>query len=434
MSYENWKKRLEIAKLPTVAARRAAIAPLKINFMQPGLDDEGYYRKPLVEPALNAQGQPNGQKKVIGWVPVAYFRELGTDQLWGIIGAGANSRDMTLEEIEDSDLWSWAVANPISYETYVAVVEQGQPWPDLAPAATTIISHADNGEEDMRDRAEMNREAVCARCGGDGYINVHENLPDEPCPKCNAGAPSGAERVRAAAANRTIERTDNLPPPEEVIPPHVAQATAIDNACGAAPTKVTSEAEAAIALGSKNRIAELRLQATRDGEATYKPPYNEYKRLHALWNPPVVRAEAKEKEIERMVKTFRESERKRIAAENEAAAREKAAIAEKAQAVADRAIAAGRPEPTPVVVEVVPGIDQDAMTPPAKLVPIAPTYGTRKLKEPVLWHLDEITDYHLVYDYFKDTEVVQTFLKTLATAAVKAGRTVPGTKTHEGII
>jgi hypothetical protein len=26
---------------------------------------------------------------------------------------------------------------------------------------------------------------------------MHANLPDEPCPACNSGAPSGAERVSA---------------------------------------------------------------------------------------------------------------------------------------------------------------------------------------------------------------------------------------------
>ena len=47
MRYDNWRKRLEIfEKYSTVALRRDAVARLKINFSQPGLEDVGYYRKP----------------------------------------------------------------------------------------------------------------------------------------------------------------------------------------------------------------------------------------------------------------------------------------------------------------------------------------------------------------------------------------------------
>jgi hypothetical protein len=41
----------------------------------------------------------------------------------------------------------------------------------------------------------------CDRCSGDKYISgAWPNMPDEPCPKCNPNAPSGAERVAQCAA------------------------------------------------------------------------------------------------------------------------------------------------------------------------------------------------------------------------------------------
>jgi hypothetical protein len=44
----------------------------------------------------------------------------------------------------------------------------------------------------------------CARCNGDQFVSgAWPDMPDEPCPVCNSGAPSGAERVRLAALSDT---------------------------------------------------------------------------------------------------------------------------------------------------------------------------------------------------------------------------------------
>jgi hypothetical protein len=364
MSYDNWRKRLEIAQQhPTVAARRAAVSALKINFSQPGEADEGYYRKPVT--IKDPKG--NGHNIVTGWIPVALYMWEG--KLTGQIGDYEQSRDMTDREIGDEELWSYVVSHPIPYEWYQAVVERNEPWPDMKPVAVA---------------------------------EAPEAIP---------------------AANRDVARSDNNPP--EVLP-EVEHATAIDNAIAAAPKIVTNETEAAQALGSKNRIAELRLAADKAGKALYQPIYAEYKRLHGIWTPPVARAETAEKKINVAILTFRENERKRIAKEQAEVAARQRLIDEENERAAQRAIAAGRPEPEPVVIEEAPP------APPAP-APVVPTYGTRKLTENVKWHLDAITDYDAVYHHFKEATPLKVVLLTLATAAVKAGRTVPGTKTHEGL-
>ena len=155
----------------------------------------------------------------------------------------------------------------------------------------------------------------------------------------------------------------------------------------AAIKAVTNETEAAQALGSKNRIAELRLAADKAGKAFYDPPYREYKRLHGLWSPMVARADAKEKELNRAILTFREFERQRIAKEQAEAIERQREIDEANERAAQRAIAAGEPEAAPKVVEV---------EMPSAPVPVLPTYGTRKLKEEVKTILDAITDYDIV--------------------------------------
>lgn len=366
MSFNSWRKRLEIAQQhTTVAARRAAVSALGINFSQPGEADEGYYRKPITEKHPNG----NGRNIVTGWIPVSYYMWEGA--LVGTIGAGDARREMTDRQLTDEELWSYVVSNPISYETYQAVAEQGAAWPDMV------------------------REPVEA-------------------------APDPVEEV----VERQIDRTDNKPP--DVLP-EVEHATAIDNAIAAAPKTVTNETEAAQALGSKNRIAELRLAADKAGKALYQPIYAEYKRLHGVWTPPVARAETAEKALNVKILTFRENERKRIAKEKAEADAAQLLIDEENERAAQRAIAAGLPEPPPVVIEEAPPV-ADA---PA---PVVATYGKGKLKENIKWHLDAITDQDAVYRYFKDEQPLKTILHTLATAAVKAGKTVPGTKTHEGLV
>ena len=236
------------------------------------------------------------------------------------------------------------------------------------------------------------------------------------------GEPWPGEPGTVPAANRDVEKTDNSPPKELTDVDHAA---GIDAAIGAALKVVSNEEDAAKALGSKNRIAELRLAADKAGKAFYDPPYREYKRLQGIWSPMVARADAKEKELNRSILTFRESERQRIAKEQAEAIERQREIDEANERAAQRAIAAGEPEAAPKVVEV---------EMPSAPVPVLPTYGTRKLKEEVKTILDAITDYDSVYNFLKAEPKVKALLLELATAKVKAGFTVPGTTTREGLI
>ena len=60
-----------------------------------------------------------------GWIPVAIWESEDGSLL---CADGEQERDAT-------DVWTWCCRNPISYDLYVAVVEKGEPWPDLPPQA-----------------------------------------------------------------------------------------------------------------------------------------------------------------------------------------------------------------------------------------------------------------------------------------------------------
>lgn len=379
MSFDNWRARL-------------AGKPIK-TFLQPQLEDEGYYRKPITEPVLGANGKTNGQKRIIGFEPVAYFIDRG--KLCGVIG----NRDMAANEVTDEHLWSWVCRHPIKEEWFRAVAEDGKRWPDF------------------------NEQGQWAP------INLNDALkrsltPDQVLDKAMGADADDQEQLETAL--RGIG--DNKPP---VVEPHVEHGEAIDNAVRAAQDlKITDEASAAILLGMKNRIAELRLAADKAGHALYDPLHAAYVAEQKRWPGMVKKAKDMETALNTLYLRWREEENRKAA---EAAA-EQVRLAREAeeanQRAADRAIAAGAPEEPPEII-----VPEPVTSMPA---PVTPTYrasGQRTApKEVSKWWIDGIDDYAKVYDFFKDNADVKAALLKAATAAITNGQEVPGTRRHFGLI
>lgn len=304
---------------------------------------------------------PNGRWKTLDYIPVAYFMD--GNRLVGLIGDLNTKRDMTDDELSDEGLWSWVVANPIPYEWYEAVADHGLPWPDEAQWMSTIT----------------------------------EEVP--------AGDPEN--------------------PAEPAKPRHEVLATKIKAEIDAAIKSITNEDEANKAAGSMNKLAELRLTATKEGEALYKPPFKEYKRLYDLWNPMVGDAQKTEKRLNTAILTFRESERKKAAAAAAEAARIKQEQDEAAERAVQRSIARGEPEALPVITEAAPETPAPA--------PVQPTYGSRKPREEVK-KFAVIDDWSKVFAHFSTDADLRARLEKLATDAIRAGADVPGATYREGFI
>lgn len=375
MAFLNWQKRLAGE---TITA-----------YLQPQLEDEGYYRKPITEPVLGPNGKTNGQKRIIGWTPVAYFIDDG--MLRGVIG----DRDMAANEVTDEGLWSYVCRHPITEKVYRAVAEKGEPWPDASPAA------AFNKDIAQAEPATFTHSTVAA------------------------GGTTGSTA-------RVVEIGDNSNA-APVVEPHVEHGEAIDNAVKAAlDLKVTDETSASILLGAINRIAELRLAADKAGHAIYDPLHAAYAAEQKKWPGMVKKAKDTETALNRRYLEWRAAEKKKADdAERERLA-EIVRIEEANARAADRAIGRGEPEPEPVdPEEVLP-----APTPaPA---PVAPTYraaGQRTApKEIKRWWLDGVDDQAKVYEFFKNHAAVGAVLFNLAADATKNGQEVPGTRRHFGLI
>lgn len=307
--------------------------------------------------------KPNGQWKILGYTAVSYFMD--GNQLVGIIG----DREMTEQEIGDETLWSYVVSNPIPYEWYQAVAERGEEWPDKEKW-TSIVPPVETAAAPSAETTDK---------------------PAEPAKE--------RHEVLAASIRAEIEK---------------------------APKTVASAEDDAKAVGAKNRIAELRLAATKEGETLYKPIYERYKALQKRWADVIAPATTEEARLNKAVLTFREAERKKSAAAAAEAARKAQAEFEANQRAADRAIASGAPAPEPVIAAAPPA------TAPAP-APVVPSYGKRNVKEEVK-KFAVIQDWCAVFAHFQTDADLRARLEKLATEAIRAGAAVPGATHREGLI
>ena len=65
------------------------------------------------------------------WVPVAIWREVtGEDEITGISDSGKLVCLVDGLEKDPFEVWTWVCRYPVPYETYVAVAERGEHWPE----------------------------------------------------------------------------------------------------------------------------------------------------------------------------------------------------------------------------------------------------------------------------------------------------------------
>lgn len=329
----------------------------------------------------------NQKTNVITWTPVAYFC------LDGKLFGGIGPKDMSDNEV--GDFWTYCCQYPIPEDVYFQFDGRekipDEEWPRglLGEPKRGPFANANKMDHNSGDKTVDPNPAI----GGDG---------------------------------RELSRSDNAEP---LVPPEVEHAQRIDtviSAYGDVNAKITSEEQAAISLGVKNRLAELRIAATKAGEADYKPDFIAYQAKQKRWAPIPAKADAAEKAINRQYLAFRELERQRVAKEAAEALAKQQEIDEANERATDRFIVSG--DPTEVL-----EIDTTEVAIPVAAPPPAPTYGTRKPKEKLKkWVV--IDSYPGVFMHFQQNEEVRALLKKLAQKETDAGRAVPATHVVEGLI
>ena len=118
------------ALIPNYSYWRDALAGKKPK-MYVDCPELGFYRKGVYVK------EPNVRAKRVGWTPVASFLAGDTKLLTAFIGPSNQGKYLT-DRDQINELWSFVAANPISEETYRAVAERGEGWPDSHDAAPAL--------------------------------------------------------------------------------------------------------------------------------------------------------------------------------------------------------------------------------------------------------------------------------------------------------
>ena len=99
------------------------------------------------------------------WVPVAIWREVtGESEITGISDSGKLVCLVDGVEKDPYEIWTWVCRYPVPYETYVAVAEKGQSWPEdlpdlkkVRPASGSGTSETPLASDDKGSRASVFR-------------------------------------------------------------------------------------------------------------------------------------------------------------------------------------------------------------------------------------------------------------------------------------
>ncbi len=151
-------------------ALAGAVGPLHENQPQPG-----YYRKPA------RHGEPAEA--------IAIWAEGDT------LHALRNGRD-----VDPCAIWTWCCREPITYETYVAVAERGEPWPEAVPG----IGHNSGAPPTFTAWVFAAGRAGWRRCGDVRRDALPPTLPRTGAPPATGSPQSGASPARlrpTSAAN-----------------------------------------------------------------------------------------------------------------------------------------------------------------------------------------------------------------------------------------
>lgn len=221
----------------------------------------GFYRCGIYEK------QPNKARKRIGWKPVAIFNA-------GSILAAVTNGSAETDRDKINELWSYVAGNPISEETYRAVAERGEPWPDS-----------------------------------------HETVPSIPVANSSASFPTPEGATGASPQNVISDQIDECT--TQIIK----------------YSKIESDEQSAKARSLQNRFLDLRGEAAKHYESANRPLLKQQKKLRETWFPLQDLADAGSTALRTSMGRWEDQKREaaKLAAETaERAAREHAEATRKA--------------------------------------------------------------------------------------------------------
>ena len=236
--------------------------PIHENDPQPG-----YYRM------RRGRGGP--------WVPVAIWREAPEGSGYDEISTNSDSGKLVCLvdgfERDPFDVWTWVCRYPVPYETYVAVAERGEPWPEDLPkwerigkdkrTARDVVPALGHNSQSLNE-AEMVEEEVEALSLS--ALNWLETLPTIENQSDADKAANYADRFSAletrAEEARVIEKRPSLEEGREID----ARWKPVVSKAQDAKAKMKKAIEPYL-VGERQRRIEMARRAFQGSETTFDP-------------------------------------------------------------------------------------------------------------------------------------------------------------------
>jgi len=103
------------------------------------------------------------------FVPIAYWY----DQEGALVCVMDGS---PVSDLRAREIWPWASANPIAHETYLAVTERGENWPDIDPTVAEQQRTGIGGNNPPEDEALILQEQIeAAKAGASEYATIADD-------------------------------------------------------------------------------------------------------------------------------------------------------------------------------------------------------------------------------------------------------------------
>jgi hypothetical protein len=225
-------------------------------------------------------------------LPVAIWRE--TDGRVSAIRDGL--------PVDPSTIWTWCCLNPVTYETYVAVAERGEAWPEDVPSIDGGRAGANTGKAGSKVE-----DAAC------------------PGPARDMAVGAGGRQGVAAAAVSSLPSNSSLPsvsPPPGVLPGpgHNSKGAIVGRAMELKATidglwlqasdwlgaigSVSSQVEADRAANFAERFGELEKTAEEERTSEKKPVLEQGRAIDATWKPVIGAAEEAKRAMKKALEPF----------------------------------------------------------------------------------------------------------------------------------
>lgn len=401
--YAGWRARLANAALPKSEQKKIPTFETEV--------DPGFYRKRLTEKTAG------GATKTVGHEPVAFWLESGA-----IVGV-AGGRNLDAEQCVA--LWHSVSASPISEETWRAVAERGEPWPDahVPKFPTAEMEEALRAEALARSKVDPTKALDGAPVGSALKIV----LPPEQAAAIREEMAKPGTALKAIAELPGVAGPASSPDAASDDPAKFIAAE-IEALKGGVPQYATieSDEQSARAQDLRSQLTTAAGKLDKHREALVRPHLDAQQKINAQFNPTIKATKELANTVLDAMRAWERTKREAAAEALRRAEEERQRIIAANEAAARKAAEEGKPAP-----EAAPAVVQAQSNAPPPSEQIKGATG-RAASVRTAW-LAVVDDQDAAYLAMRANPVVIEAIRKVAQARLDAGIDTPGVSKKEDV-